>query len=577
MKIKSIRLILLFLLLSVTVVSAKFIVGQVIDAATGRSVPGALLTLGTEELRTDASGEFKLDFDGTGLLRVNGGDRFALLALPVSHSERLLLPLIPAQTRLGEERVFLLPLFRQVAGLQPFTADTRWRVEWNQPPKIYLDPTLSAAQRQQVEDGLTLPKLPNLAEQSFFSYTEDELAADLLIRPTEGASEVIFSWSPQNGQPLGGMILLGEETGTLLQQTLLRLYGLHELPAEHPLRPYSILGDAEEFTRLDAQLLAIARRLNPGTDLAWYEAVRSGGEERREKRIKLLALPFGVTHEDPFQSHVAAFNLRRTTQAYSRGFVVKPHSDLGKLQEAATDNKPLPAELIYEHSFSLEKALQLTKEAGFRYAFWGEFINRGDTAYAAFYALDAETGELLESRETILNDRLHYPRFLAEEGLRLSQLISPPAGIPRSYGDLAVNFTSPRSSTYVEVLADDKLVAILHENDDETLLHLSPGRHKIELRYYIPLRHENLVIGIPVGGRIFAVEILEGRNTRLATLYAMTPTEPNRSWNYARVRITDNDEEVLSEEVFDLASENEMWRILFKRVERIRTLEETDE
>ncbi|MCD4734041.1 carboxypeptidase-like regulatory domain-containing protein [bacterium] len=576
MKSKAIRLIPLCLLLLATTASAKFIVGQVIDAATGRPVPGAILTLGSEELQTDASGEFKLDFTGTGLLRVNGGDRFAPLALPVSISERLLIPLIPAETRLGEERVFLLPLFRQVAGLQLFTADTRWRVEWSQPPKVFLDPTLSAEQRRLAEEGLTLPKLPNLADQSFFGYTENELDADLLIRPVEGAEaeSVIFSWSPQDGQPLGGMVLLGEEQGTLLQRTLLRLYGLHELPAEHPLRPYSILGDAKEFTRLDAQLLAIARRLSLGTDLAWYEAVRSEGEDRREKRIKLLALPFGVTYEDPFQSHVAALNLRRTMQAYSRGFVVKPHQSLQQLQKAAAADLPLPANLIYDHPFTLAEALQLTKEADCRYAFWGEFINRGETAYAAFYALDAETGELLESRETVLNDRLHYPRFLAEEGLKLSRLLSPPLELPAEYGDLSVNFSSPRSSAYVEVLTEDKLVAILHENDGETLLHLTPGRHKVELRYYLPLRHENLVIGIPVGERIFAVEIEEGRNTRLATRYAMAPTEAGRSWNYARVRITDNAGEILSEEVFDLASENEMWRILFKRVERLRAPEE---
>ncbi len=574
MKIKATRLALLFLLLMITSVSAKFIVGRVIDAATGRPVPGAWLTLGAEELQTDDSGEFKLDFTGTGLLRVNGGDRFAPLALPVSTSERLLLPLIPSETRLGEERVFLLPLFRLVSGLQPFTADTRWRVSWNPPPQIYLDPALSAEQRKLAREGLTLPKLPNLAEQSFFTYTENELEADLLIRPTSDIEEVVFSWSPQNGQPLGGVVLLGEEPGTLLQRTLLRLYGLNELPAEHPLRPYSILGDAGEFTRLDAQLLAIARRLSLGTDLAWYKAVKSEDENSHEKRIKLLALPFGVTYENPYLSHVAAFNLQRTMRGYSRGFVVKTHPELQQLREATAANTRPPAELIHTQAFTLEEALQLTEEQGCRYAFWGEFINRGETAYAAFYALDAETGELLIKRETVLNDRLHYPRFLAEEGLKLSRLLSPPPALPGSYGNLTINFTSPHSSTYLEIMVDDHLMAILHENAGETLLHLTPGRHKVELRYYLPMRHENLVIGIPVGERIFAVEIEEDRGTRLATRYAMAPTEAGRSWNYARVRITNHTDEILTEEVFDLASENEIWRILFKRVERTRTPEE---
>ncbi|MBD3371909.1 MAG: hypothetical protein GF403_04240 [Candidatus Coatesbacteria bacterium] len=567
----------LVLLFTVTPTAAMYVVGSITDAATGKPVPGAVVSLGQTAASSEANGEFRLQFDVGGLLRIEAGERFPALAVPLARTSRLELPLIPARIKLGEREVSLLDFFRDAARRNAESPDSRWRHAWGGPVEMYLDPDLSPAQSAALERHFTAPDFPELGLLEPLKPTDDELRARLYVRPGGSEPRLSLTYDAATGRPLGGVLELGgledgPELRRFLQRSLLRLFGLHPLEADDPRGGMSVLGAADGFTRLDALALAVALRLPYGTDLGWYGPRRALDIDSR--RFQVLALPFAVTYEDPYMSNIAATTVAQVFGDFGPFFHLRLHPDILELGRLAVEERSPGSKLVRDEPFTLEEAVAAARERGCRYVFWGRLVNRGESARAAFYAADAVEGRLIVSREDeLLLSRLHFPRFLARSGLELARAVAGPAEVPSGAGTLQLHFTSVHASIYVHVLVDERLVAVLYPNDGSAKLPLAPGRHRVLFRYFLPMRHEGCVAGVFAGEKLYTVEIESGRESSIATLFDLNPTQSGRNWNYSKTRIFNSAGELVSEEYHDLATEREMWRSLFDLVEKSRRTE----
>src|SRR4030042_451065 len=119
------KLKLLLPLVMIWGAQAKFIAGVVLDAATGAPVPGADVTIQEESVQSDSRGEFRITFDGFGVVVVEAGERFAPYRRPVGRPERVTAALIPAVVRLGEVQVSLVDFIRDSRATSPADAATR--------------------------------------------------------------------------------------------------------------------------------------------------------------------------------------------------------------------------------------------------------------------------------------------------------------------------------------------------------------------------------------------------------------------------------------------------------------------
>jgi hypothetical protein len=567
------KLKLLLPLVLVWAAQAKFIAGVVLDAATGAPVPGAAVSILDESVQVDSRGEFRITFDGFGILAVEAGERFAPYKRPVGRTERVTVALIPAVVRAGDVPVSLVDFIRDSSSSSPADADTRWRCRWDSPPRVYVEPDLTGSLNA-IRGIFTGPRFPDLGSLEFTRAAEDELRADVIVRSAPAVTELTPTYDARTGRVVGGVVGVppegdSAELGRILSRALMRLYGFNPLGVDDPRRSLTVLGDAPAFTRLDALALAVARRMPADTDMAWYGHRLPLDLEARRNRI--LALPFVLSYEDPYMSLIAAAEVEGALDDYGPDFRVVLHPDLVELGRLAEQELEPPERLIRQSAFGLEVAVARAREAGCRYAFWGELNNTCMNSTVSFFAVDARTGEFILTLEGDVPDRLHFPRFLSEAGLALAQAIEPRGGGPTADGVLRLFFTSQHSSTYVHALVDDSLVAVLHQSAGEVKIPLPPGLHRVEFRYFLPMRHLGCVAGVFAGERAFSVEIQSGVESSVATLYGMNPTESDRAWNYAKTKVVGPSGEVVLEESHDLYSERKMWLDSFSLIERLRT------
>jgi len=567
------KLQLLLPLVLVWGAQAKFIAGVVLDAATGAPVPGAAVNILDESVQADSRGEFRITFDGFGVLAVEAGERFAPYKRPVGRTERVTVALIPAVVRLGDVPVSLVDFIRDSSATSPADADTRWRCRWDSPPRVYVEPDLTGS-LDAVRRIFSGPRLPDLGSLEFTRAAEDELRADVIVQSAQVVEELAPTYDTRTGRVVGGIVGVppegdSAELDRVLSRSLMRLYGFNPLGGDDPRRSLTILGDAPAFTRLDALTLAVSRRLPPDTDMAWYGHRLPLDLEARRNRI--LALPFVLSYEDPYMSLIAAAEVEGALDDYGPDFRVVLHPDLVELGKLAEQELEPPEGLIRQSTFGLEAAAARAREAGCRYAFWGELNNTCMNSTVSFFAVDARTEELILALEGDVPDRLHFPRFLSEAGLALARAIEPRDGGPTADGVLRIFFTSQHSSTYVHALVDDSLVAVLHQNAGEVKIPLPPGLHRVEFRYFLPMRHLGCVAGVFAGERAFSVEIVSGVESSVATLYGMNPTESGRAWNYAKTKVVGPSGEVVLEESHDLYSERKLWLDSFSLIEGLRT------
>ncbi|MBD3399492.1 MAG: hypothetical protein GF399_04085 [Candidatus Coatesbacteria bacterium] len=571
------RLIFLLLLLCLAA-RGLFVVGRLVDAATGKPVPEACVSIGDERTLSEPSGEFRLQFQEAGLLRVEAGRRFQGLALPLAGTRRLELALIPARLRIGEGELSFLDFFRDAARASARHPLPLWRHVWEDGPRVYFEEGLTDEERRAVRRAWELPELPALGELRPYSFTEDALTAQVFIRPGAGVSELRLSYDTQSGRPLGAVITLGAAEdeaaqARFLKRALLRLWGLNPLEREDRRGEYTVLGRATEFTRLDATALAVAARLSAGTNLGWYGPRLE--LDLRSRRLQVLVLPFAVTYDDPYMSHIAAATLAQTLSDYGPYFNLRLDDGLREMARLAAEERSPADELLPDEAYSLEAALALARERDCRYVVWGELANRSDGSAAVFYAADSASGRLIVDYEgRALHHRLHFPRFFARAGLELVRAVYGPPDVPPDSGTLLVHFDSLHASVYVHTLIDDQLVAVLSSSDNEVKLPLSPGEHRVEFVYYLPMRHLGCVAGIRAGSHCYSVEVESGRETSIATLFDLNPLQSERSWNYTKTRIFDSAGEIVSEDYSDLAPERDMWRRLREIVEQIRRAEQ---
>ena len=567
------KLKLLLPLVLVWGAQAKFIAGVVLDAATGVPVPGAEVTIQDESVQADSRGEFRITFDGFGVLVVEAGERFAAYRRPVGRTERVTVALVPALVRLGEVPVSLVDFIRDSSATSPADADTRWRCRWDSPPRVYVEPDLTGA-LDDIREPLSGPRLPDIGFIELTRAAEDELRADIIVRSAPVAAELTPTYDTRTGRVVGGVVGIppegdSAELGRVLSRALMRIYGFNPLGGGDPRRALTVLGDAPAFTRLDALALAVARRLPPDTDMAWFGHRLPLELEARRNRV--LALPFVLSYEDPYMSLIAAAEVEEVLDDYGPDFRVVLHPDLAELGRLAEQELEPPERLIRHRAFGLEEAVAQAGEAGCRYAFWGELANAGMSSTISFFAVDALMGEFILVLEGDVPDRLHFPRFLSEAGLVLAQAIEPRDDVQTADGVLRLFFTSQHGSTYVHALVDDSLVAVLHAAAGEVKIPLPPGLHRVEFRYFLPMRHMGCVAGVFAGERAFSVEIQSGTESSVATLYGMNPTETGRAWNYAKTKVVGPSGEVVLEESHDLYSERKMWLDSFCLIERLRT------
>ncbi|HDR06743.1 MAG TPA: carboxypeptidase regulatory-like domain-containing protein [Candidatus Coatesbacteria bacterium] len=566
---------LILLLLLAAAARAKFITGVVVDAATGAPVPDAAVTILDETVLSDSRGEFRLTFDGFGVLEVKAGERFAPYRRPVGRSERVTVALIPAVTRQGEILVSFLDFFRDASRSAPGDPDTRWRHRWDSPPRVYPEPGLDENVVEALEEAFAGPRFPDTGYFEFTRSAEDELRAEVLVQSAQGRPGFWATYDAQSGRVVGGVVNVapGDEPAELVRffaGVLMQLHGFAPLGEDDPRRPLSVLGDAPTFTRLDALALATARRLPADTRMGWYGNRLPVDREARRQRV--LALPFAVTYEDPYMSHIAAATVREALDEYGPLFHVVLAPELLELGGLADQGLPAPGRFVRGRPFRLEEAVEAAVQAGCRFVFWGELTNSGKSSSASFYAADARTGARILNMEVNLPDRLHFPRFLAEAGLALAREIAPRERAVRvEDGVLRIFFTTRHRSTYVHALVDDSLAAVLSESAGDFKLALPPGPHRVEFRYYLPMRHLGCVAGIFAGDRAFSVEVASGTESSVATLYGMNPTETGRAWNYAKTKVIGPTGAVVLEESHDLFSERRLWLDSFSVIERLRT------
>jgi hypothetical protein len=552
---------------------AKFIAGVVLDAATGAPVPGAEVTIQEESVQTDSRGEFRITFEGFGILKVEAGERYAPYRRPSGRTERVTAALIPAVVRLGEVPVSLVDFVRDSSATSPADPDTRWRCRWDSPPRVYVEPDLGKI-LDTVRESLAGPRLPDIGSLEFTRSAEDELRADVIVGSATVVSDLAPTYDPRSGRVVGGVVGIppdGDpvELGRILSRALMRLYGFNPLGMDDPRRALTVLGDAPAFTRLDTIALAVARRLPADTDMAWYGHRLPVDLEARRSRV--LALPFVLAYEDTYMSLIAAAEVEEALNDYGPDFRVVLHPDLIELGKLAEEERAVPERLIREIPFGRQEAVAQAQEAGCRYAFWGELANSGMNSTTSFYAVDAKTGEFILALEGEVPDRLHFPRSLSEDGLALAQAIEPRDDVQTADGVLHLFFTSRHNSTYVHALVDDSLVAVLHEDAGDVKIPLTSGLHRVEFRYFLPMRHLGCVAGVFAGDRSFSVEIQSGAESSVATLYGMNPTETGRAWNYAKTKVIGPTGEVVLEESHDLYSERKLWLDSFSLIERLRT------
>ncbi|MCX7020760.1 MAG: carboxypeptidase-like regulatory domain-containing protein, partial [bacterium] len=459
------KLKLLLPLVLVGIAQAKFIAGVVLDVATGSPVPGAEVTIQDESVQTDSRGEFRITFDGFGVLGVGAGERFAPYRRPVGRTERLTVALIPAVVRLGEVPVSLVDFIRDSSATSLADVDTRWRCRWDSPPRVYVEPDLNGA-LDAIREPLSGPRLPEIGSLEFTRAAEDELRADVIVRSAPVGSDLTPTYDPRSGRVVGGVVGIPSdgdsvELERVLSRALMRVYGFNPLGAGDARRPLTVLGDAPAFTRLDTMALAVAKRLPVDTDMSWYGHRLPLDLEARRNRV--LALPFFLSYEDPYMSLIAVAEVEEALDDYGPDFRVVLHPDLVELAKLADEGQDVPERLIRKRAFGQAEAAEQAREAGCRYAFWGELTNSGMNSTTSFYAVDAQTGEFILALEGDVPDRLHFPRFLSAVGLALAQAIEPRDDVQTADGVLRLFFTSQHSSTYVHALVDDSLVAVLHE------------------------------------------------------------------------------------------------------------------
>ncbi|MCK4595030.1 carboxypeptidase regulatory-like domain-containing protein [bacterium] len=563
------------LLILATVAQAKFIAGVVVDAATGAPVPEARVTILDESVHTDREGRFRISFEGFGVIEVEVGERFTPFRRPVGRTEKITVALIPAVVRLGEVPVSLVDFVRDASATAPAGSDTRWRLRWDSPVRVYVDPTLEAGILSLLREAFAGPRFPVAEPLDFVRFTDEELMADVLVRGASGPPDLSLTYDPRTGRVVGGVAGVGSGTDPaklrrFFERTLMRLHGFNPLEDGDARKALTVLGDAPGFTRLDALALAVARRLPADTEMSWYGHRLLVDLQMRRNRI--LALPFAVTYEDPYMSHIAAATMEEALNDYGPQFRVVLHPELLGLGRLAEQERPVPDGLIRREPIRLEEALQAARGFECRFVFWGELTNSGKNSTASFFAADVTTGEMILELHGDFSDRLHFPHFLADAGLALAREIVPRDDVsPMAKGVLRLYFTSQHSSTYVHVLVDDSLAAVLHENSGDVKVTLSPGRHRVEFRYFLPMRHLGCVVGVFAGDRAFSVDIQSGAASSVATLYGMNPAETGRAWNYAKTKIIGYTGEVELEESHDLISERKLWLDLFNLVERLRT------
>jgi hypothetical protein len=569
------RKIQLLLLLVATAVQAKFVTGVVVDAVTGAPVSEAGVSILDESVLTDREGQFRISFEGFGVLEVEGGERFVPYRRPVGRTERITVALIPAVARLGEVPVSLVDFIREASATSPTDVDTRWRYRWESPIRVYVEPTLDAGIIGLLREAFAGPRFPDAGPFEFTRVADDELRADVLVRCASGSTGYAPTYDPRTGRVVGGVVEVSSDGDPVdvrrfFERTLMMLHGFGPLADGDPRGPLTVLGGAPGFTRLDALALAVARRLPADTEMTWYGHRLPVDREMRRNRV--LALPFAVIYEDPYMSHIAAATVEEALNDYGPDFRVVLHPELLGLGRLAEEGREVPEGLVRRKTVGLEEALDAARGFDCRFVFWGELTNSGKNSTAVFFAADAQTGELILELSGDLPDRLHFPHFLAEAGLALARAIAPPEDdSPMTNGVLRLFFTSQHSSTYVHVLVDDSLVAVLHENSGEAIIPLPPSQHRVEFRYFLPMRHLGCVAGVFAGDRAFLVDIGQGATSSVATLYGMNPTETGRAWNYAKTKIIGFDGEVELEESHDLSSERKLWLDLFRLVERLRT------
>ena len=570
---------LILILLAMTVAAhGLFVVGHLIDAATGKPIPEAQVCIGDERTSSEVSGEFRLQFQDSGLLRIEAGRRFQTAAVPLAGTMRLELPLLPARIRLGEDELSFLDFFRDASLTSAGHPKPIWRHAWNGGLQVYFEDALNEEQRGLFRRAWELPDLPTLGNPRLYTFTEDELTAQVFVRPATGASELLLSYDPHSGRPLGAVIRLGEaetETDqlTFLKRSLLRLWGFHPLAEDDRRGDFTVLGRAEDFTRLDATALASAARLPAGTNMGWYGPRLE--LDLFSRRLQVLALPFSVTYDDPYMSHIAVATLAQALSDYGPYFNLRLDDRLLTMAELAAEDKIPPEDMLIKEPFELEEALELAGERDCRFVFWGELVNRSDSSEAVFYAADTATGRLfVEYEGEALHHRLHFPRFFARAGLEFARAVFGPTEVPEESGTLLVHFDSLHASVYVHTLIDDHLVAVLSSSHNEIKLPLQPGEHRVEFVYYLPMRHLGCVAGIRAGSHCYSVAIEPGRESTIATLFDLSPLQSERSWNYTKTRIFDASGEIVSEDYNDLSSERDMWRRMREDVEATRRAEE---